>query len=509
MQQFHIISLCETWLVDTIPNSGLFLGNRSLFRRDRQPKRTGKSSHGGVLIAVDSSIPCKKITEFNVSGDVVGIVCLFCTVHLSVLSGHCPPESSPYRWASSKFTHLLQEIEKVQQQYYVTEIIVTGDINFPLTDWNSSSSTSDFEDSIAVKFVNSGFEQILRKTTSGSLDICLLNKAENSVRWFSNTVLSKSALLNGHFRSGLDLFSIFFNMQTPSVKTTQTHGFFYSKVDFNKVNEHILENPFSPYCYSNCDKLLETWYEWLHEIMLATIPIRTNHRSTLPIWITSPTSCIIRKLKSLQFILISEPSPALRNKVRSLEDLVASKINEDLMLYEEGIFKPRQFSTMQRYVRYIRRPDPIPTEICHENSTDNTDEEKSVLFITFFSSVFSKSNDHEDECTAQSTKIPAILADQSIEPNISNNNITNLLQNLKPQKACGPENLPNIMLNKYSESLANSLTVTFRFFHKKRCFPIFWKKSDISPIFRDTDRSLVKNIDQYHSSVTYPKFGRK
>ena len=37
--------------------------------------------------------------------------------------------------------------------------------------------------------------------------------------------------------------SVFFNMQTPSVKTTQTHAFSYSRVDFNKVNNYIIENP--------------------------------------------------------------------------------------------------------------------------------------------------------------------------------------------------------------------------------------------------------------------------
>ena len=194
LQQFHVINLCETWLVDTIPNSGLFLGNRSIFRRDRQLKRTGKSSHGGVLIAVDNSVPCRKITEFNVFEDVVGIVCHFCSVHLLVLSVYCPTENSPYRWANSKFTHLLQEIDKVQQQYYITEIIVTGDINFPLTDCNSFSSTSDYEDSIAGMFVNSGLEQILRKTIIGSLDICLLNIPEKVVRWFSNTFFNQKCL---------------------------------------------------------------------------------------------------------------------------------------------------------------------------------------------------------------------------------------------------------------------------------------------------------------------------
>ena len=106
--------------------------------------------------------------------------------------------------------------------------------------------------------------------------------------------------------------------------------------------------------------------------------------------------------------------------------------------------------------------------------------------------MFSQSNDHEDECTAEFTEIPAILEDQSIEPKFSNDNITNLLQNLKAQKACGPDNLPNIMLNKCSESLATSLSVIFRTFYDKRSFPTFWKKSEITPIFKDMDRSLVK-----------------
>ena len=162
------------------------------------------------------------------------------------------------------------------------------------------------------------------------------------------------------------------------------------------------------------------------------------------------------------------------------------------MLYEECILKSRHFSTIQRYLRYIRRPDTIPTEICHENSTANTDEEKSNLFITFFCCVFSKPYDHEDECTSESTEIPAILEDQSIEPNFSNDNNTNLLQNLNPQKACGPDNLLNIMVNKHSESLANSLSVVFRTFYNKRCFPTFRKKSEVTPYFKDTDRSLVK-----------------
>ena len=48
------------------------------------------------------------------------------------------------------------------------------------------------------------------------------------------------------------------------------------------------------------------------------------------------------------------------------------------------------------------------------------------------------------------------------------------------------------MLNKCFESLAKSLSVIFITFYNKRCFPTFWKKSEVTPIFTDTDRSLVK-----------------
>ena len=48
------------------------------------------------------------------------------------------------------------------------------------------------------------------------------------------------------------------------------------------------------------------------------------------------------------------------------------------------------------------------------------------------------------------------------------------------------------MLNKCSESLANFPSVIFRTFYNKRRFPTFWKKSEVTPFFKDTDRSLVK-----------------
>ena len=84
------------------------------------------------------------------------------------------------------------------------------------------------------------------------------------------------------------------------------------------------------------------------------------------------------------------------------------------------------------------------------------------------------------------------MEDESKEPKFSNDNITNLLQNLSPQKACGPDNLPNIMLKNVLtfEPILYPLSLELSIIND--AFPTFWKKSEVTPFFKDTDRSLVK-----------------
>ena len=110
------------------------------------------------------------------------------------------------------------------------------------------------------------------------------------------------------------------------------------------------------------------------------------------------------QLKILQYL----PHWALlgqQNRSLYWHDIINNSITE----HSSNIFQAWPIEELEDLLKLLGHRieaiiyDPISTEICHDNSTANTDEEKSVLFETFFSSVFSKSNDHEDECTDEST----------------------------------------------------------------------------------------------------------
>ena len=58
---YDILCLTETWLTDDIPDSGLFLGKYLLHRSDREQSH-GRSNHGGVLIAITSTIQHQRLT---------------------------------------------------------------------------------------------------------------------------------------------------------------------------------------------------------------------------------------------------------------------------------------------------------------------------------------------------------------------------------------------------------------------------------------------------------------
>lgn len=53
---YDVIILTETWLNDHIPSPLLFGQAYSVYRKDRDPIRTGKSRGGGVLVAVSNKL---------------------------------------------------------------------------------------------------------------------------------------------------------------------------------------------------------------------------------------------------------------------------------------------------------------------------------------------------------------------------------------------------------------------------------------------------------------------
>ena len=73
--------------------------------------------------------------------------------------------------------------------------------------------------------------------------------------------------------------------------------------------------------------------------------------------------------------------------------------------------------------------------------------------------------------------------------------VRKLLQNIKPQKAAGPENIPARILREATNNLAQAMTILFQASIDQRTLPDDWKITYVAPIFKKGDRCKAAN---YH-----------
>ena len=116
------------------------------------------------------------------------------------------------------------------------------------------------------------------------------------------------------------------------------------------------------------------------------------------------------------------------------------------------------------------------------NKVAENDEGKANLFNEYFQSVFNLKTDN--------TKV-------DFGPNTFNKitccekQVTEILSSLKSKKAKGPDRIGNETLKQLATTLAKSLTVIFQTCFKKCVYPQYWRESEITPIYKDGDKSDV------------------
>ena len=84
--------------------------------------------------------------------------------------------------------------------------------------------------------------------------------------------------------------------------------------------------------------------------------------------------------------------------------------------------------------------------------------------------------------------------------NISETGLFNLLRNLKPKKAAGPDRIKPVVLQELREELVPMLKVLFERFLKSSALPHIWNSADVSPIFKKGEKSAAANYR--HNSLT-------
>ena len=106
---------------------------------------------------------------------------------------------------------------------------------------------------------------------------------------------------------------------------------------------------------------------------------------------------------------------------------------------------------------------------------------KATALLRQFQSVFTKD---------LSTCMPSINKSYncSLPPlQITTDGVLKLLQNIKVNKSCGPDNIPNIMLKECAVQLAPALSEIFQLSLDSGELPTDWLQANVTPVFKNGD----------------------
>ena len=75
--------------------------------------------------------------------------------------------------------------------------------------------------------------------------------------------------------------------------------------------------------------------------------------------------------------------------------------------------------------------------------------------------------------------------------NIDERKIKEILNKLQTNKACGPDNVGNTILNNLP-TLSKYVPRVFQAALNKECFAAYWKTSEVIPILKDENRAMIE-----------------
>ena len=248
------------------------------------------------------------------------------------------------------------------------------------------------EDLILETLIDHNFEQKLAPEKAKSLDVFLVNNPSLIINSFIDENVNKMYSIENKNLSDHNAFTTEINLNQRLIETRSDDKVKYAfkRADRSAINTTIVNNPFTPFCFSNCEFLLDQWYTWLWRILKENITRVTKHRATLPPWIKLPTSHLIKRKETLLRKQQSCPKPEILSKTTNLEEKIKISADKDLKNFELEIFAPRKFSTIRKYLRSIRRAPRLPSIMKVDGKKLETDKKKCDAFNQFFYSVFTK-----------------------------------------------------------------------------------------------------------------------
>ena len=404
------------------------------------------------------------------------------------------------------------------------EILILGDFNMPEIDWNNLTTRNKFNEGLNTpdEFVNAlqvnGLYQHVDQVTRarGSNQPSLLDLFVTSRRDNVDRVQVLAPL--GRSDHGIIHAEVLF----PSHKFTRNDTplqkrWNFAKGDYDKARELARNTDWNQLLQGKpCDQQYNQFVEVLHIIRGECVPskqkAKQNHDNKK--WFTNEASRLVKKkqkawnqYKRAVRLHLLETEALHRNYLmvrrRTHAGLRRIKAQHEERLYQQIKENPKTFYSYCNASNKIREPIG---QVRHQDGTlTNSKQEVATTLNKHFKSIYTVENDidliYANEFLSQlegHQACPFTDCRHFTGPSLSTlefdeQDIALLLQQLKPSKSPGPDELHPRLLSELAFLIAKPLTIIFRNSLRSGTVPNFWKKANVTAIHKKGSKEDAAN----------------
>ncbi|XP_045446631.1 uncharacterized protein LOC123654790 [Melitaea cinxia] len=485
LNDFDIICLSETWLLDSVSSSELFDYRYTVYRCDRSYESRGDKLGGGVLIALRREfqvVSSENITFHKFSAETVTV-----TIHLKhsrllkiycCYFPHCPEQEESEAYFFDTVSNMI--VDRPNDVY-----LIVGDFNISNGIWLQVHNYSELCDSFRGSLVGTlhhflCFSDLKQYNTIKNCNERLLDLVLCS----TDCVVSRSSyplLDEDKYHPALEISPL---LVRPNILHLPSRIIrLYHRADSEAIIKSLGEIDWiNRFLNLDIEAATTSFYDTIFNIIDKHIPSKVVHQSRkYPVWYNGPLIKIIkeklkfhRKWKTYCRISDYDTFVLLRERQRKVEvdcynayiDNAEREINRNSKYFWSYIKSKREGS------------NDLPNRMFFGETSSSDGEEICGLFNSYFQSAF------EPEM-----RVNGVLPDSqpcvdlcTIE--LTTSIVEKYLKNLNVDKGVGPDALPPRFLKQFCDVLALPIFLLFRLSLNTGCLPTLWKKSFIAPILK-------------------------
>ena len=492
------VALTETWLKSYVEDAQLEIPGYSLYRCDR-----GARVGGGVALYSHEKLPITNVKTYDDKYCQV----LICTSELQktlLCVLYRPPECPVL-----SFRNCLTFIDEYISMYYEDyQLSLFGDFNLPNICWSlntihpGSSSCSTESSHLLLDFMSENLctQVILQPTRADNILDLYISNSEDLVSHVSvsDTVFSDHRLVEIILSYNP---CSFVPSSPPDFFNSPFRSLNFHKADFNSINEKLSAVDWD-LLVDQCDdgEFPELFTLTLLQICLICCPIKVipKNRASAPVQISSRRK---RKIQT-QLEEATNLSHCPQSRIDSLKRKLAlahidirDAINNDLLLREQQALEkvksnPKYFYSYAK--KFSKKKSSINMLFDKDGSIKSNPKDIANLLQNQFSSVFSDPSKTNIESAAFAPpSIAHPFTDDML--NFSEDDIIKAIEEIKPNAASGPDEIPVLLLKSCKVALARPIYILWSQSLEKGSVPSFYKFSHVFPLHKKDSRAVAAN----------------